>query len=58
LLVSYASVAANLANTVGLFTTVVTAVLSAWVFREKLRKAEWALVIVSTLLLCIFLIVP
>lgn len=57
LLVSYSLVPANLANTIGLFTTVSTAVLSAWIFREKLRASEWSLIGVSTALLCLFLIV-
>lgn len=58
LLASYASVAANLANTVGLFTTVITAVLSVAVFKERLPKAEWALIGACTFLLVLFLIVP
>lgn len=58
LLVSYSFVAANLANTIGLFTTVSTAVMSAIVFRERLPKSEWSLIGVCTLLLSLFLIVP
>lgn len=57
LLVSYSLIPANLANTIGLFTTVLTAVLSAWTFRERLSFAERSLVGVSTALLCLFLLV-
>lgn len=58
LLVSYSLIPANLANTVGLFTTVVTAVLSSWLFRERLQSTEWRLIAVSTILLCVFIILP
>ncbi|MFZ3233618.1 MAG: hypothetical protein WA194_09140 [Patescibacteria group bacterium] len=40
-----------MSNTIGLFTTILTAVMSAWIFREKLKKSEWALIAVSTFLL-------
>lgn len=58
LLASYDLVAANLANTVGLFTTAVTAVLSAIVFKERLPRSERVAIAVSTVLLVLFLIVP
>lgn len=58
LLVSYSLIPANFANTIGLFTTVVTAVLSSWLFRERLRSTEWWLIAISTILLCVFIILP